>query len=319
MRHRSHAWSWLPTIAIVGVLGLGWAGCSSRTELPTSPLSSGAIGKDAASPAERIEGKPPDQVQYCQTYVPFAQARFSHPRRIDNPWSPLAPGTQYVLTGQANRGIGLLPHDVVFTVTDVIKEVNGVECVVLWDRDFQDGVLAEAELAFFAQDDAGNLWMMGEYPEEYDLRSGEFLGAPATWIAGIENAQPGTLMLADPEHGTGWYLQARVPAIRFLDCGRVFMTGQKDCVPIGCFDGVLITDERGPLEQNSGHQRKSYARGAGNIRVDFVGDKQGEVLVQSRRGTLSAADLAAARAEVLRLDARGFIFNDVYAQSVRAR
>lgn len=319
MRHHSHGGSWLPAMVVVGALGLAFVGCSGKTGMPTGPLSSGSLEKGMASPAERPELKPPDQVTYCQTYVPFAEARFSHPRRIDNPWSPLLPGTQYVLTGQANRGLGLLPHDVVFTVTDVIKEINGIECAVLWDRDFQDGILAEAELAFFAQDDAGNIWMMGEYPEEYDIVSGEFQGAPSTWIAGIEAAEPGTLMLADPKHGTGYYLQARVPAIRFLDCAKVFKTGQKDCVPIGCFNDVLVTDERGPLEQRSGHQRKFYAKGAGNIRVDFVGDTEGEVLVQTRRSQLSAAEMAVARAEVLRLDARGYQYNDVYAQTVRAR
>jgi hypothetical protein len=319
MRQHFHGWSWLPAIVIVGTVGFVFVGCSGRTAMPTAPLSSGTLERGTVSPLERSETKPPDKADYCETYVPFASARFSHPRRIDNPWSPLVPGTQYVLTGQSNPGPGILPHEVVFTVTDVVKEINGIECVALWDRDFENGALAEAELAFFAQDDDGNLWMMGEYPEEYDPTSGEFQGAPSTWIAGLDGAEPGTLMLANPVNGTGWYLQARVESIRFLDCGRVFKTKQKDCVPIGCFDNVLIIDERGPIEQNSGHQRKSYARGVGNIRVDFVGDTQGEVLVQTRRKQLSAAEMAEARAEVLRLDGRGFQFNDVYAQTVRAR
>ena len=298
MRHRFHGWSWLPAIVIVGALGLVFVGCSGKTGMPTGPLSSGSLEKGTVSPLDRSGTKPPDTADYCETYVPFASATFSHPRRIDNPWSPLVPGTQYALTGQSNPGPGILPHEVVFTVTDVTKNINGIDCVALWDRDFENGILAEAELAFFAQDDAGNLWMMGEYPEQYDITSGEFLGAPATWIGGLDGAEPGTLMLADPLHGSGWYLQARVQSIRFLDCGRVYKTGQKDCVPIGCFNNVLITDERGPIEQGSGHQRKSYAKGAGNIRVDFVGDKQGEVLLQTRRGQLSAADLAQARAEM---------------------
>jgi hypothetical protein len=51
---------------------------------------------------------------------------------------------------------------------------------VVWERDYSDGQEVEAELAFFAQDKDGNLWHMGEYPEEYE--GGEFEKAPG-WRA----------------------------------------------------------------------------------------------------------------------------------------
>ena len=319
MHHRSHGRSSLAAIAIVGLLGLGWAGCASRTDLPTSPVSGQSLSERVASPFERIEDAPPADNVACKAIVPFDARSFSHPRTIDNRFSPLAPGLQYVLEGRANRGTGTLPHRVVFTATDVIKEINGVECVVLWDRDFNEGILAEAELAFFAQDDDGNIWTMGEYPEEYDTQSGEFLGAPSTWIGGIVDAEPGLLMLGDPEHGTGYYLQARVPSIRFLDCAKVYKVGQKACVPVGCFDQVLITDETSVLDQRAGHQRKFYAPGVGNIQIGAVGGTEQEVLVMVERRQLSAAELADARREVLRLDTRGYQFNDVYALTKPAR
>jgi len=325
MHRRFQTLSWLPAIAIVGLLGLAWGGCSNRADLSTAPQ----LGfKGEVSPLERVpEDKPGTNVLYCETITPLASARFSNPTRIDNPWSPMAPGTQYTLTGQADRGLGLKPHDVVFTVTNVVKQINGIDCVVLWDRDFQEDpanpgskLLAEAELAFFAQDDDKNIWMMGEYPEEFDITNGgEFQGAPNTWIHGIDGTEAGTLMLGDPLHGTGYYLQARAPSIRFLDCAKVFQTGQKDCVPVGCFNNVLVTDERAPADWRGGHQRKYYARGAGNIRVDFRGDPEGEVLVMTSRKQLNATEMAEARAAVMALDARGYIFNDVYAQTVRAR
>lgn len=319
--------SCLATVVIVASFGFVFTGCSTRTSMPTGPSSS-SIDRSGVSTFERVpEDKPGTNVSYCETIIPFAEARFSNPTRIDNRWSPMIPGTQYTLSGVANRGLGVKPHDVVFTVTDVVKNINGIDCVCLWDRDFQEDpanpgskLLAEEELAFFAQDDAGNIWMMGEYPEEFDITNGgEFQGAPNTWIAGIDGTVPGTLMLGDPLHGTGYYLQARAPSIRFLDCAKVFMTRQKDCVPVGCYDNVLITDERAPADWRGGHQRKSYAPGIGNIRVDFRGDPEGEVLVMSARRQLNATEMAQARAAVLRLDARGFDFNDVYAQTARAR
>src|SRR3990172_8703581 len=108
---------------------------------------------------------------------------FSNPTVINNQWLPLVPGTQLILEGTANRGGGGRRHRVVFTVTDLTKVINGVRSVVVWDRDINNGRLAERELAFFAQDNDGNVWNLGEYPEEFNGR-GKFLGAPSTWIAG---------------------------------------------------------------------------------------------------------------------------------------
>ena len=63
-----------------------------------------------------------------------------------------------------------VPHRFVMNVTDLTKVIGGVRSVVTWDLDYTDGELVEAELAFFAQDKEGNVWRMGEYPEEYDGR-----------------------------------------------------------------------------------------------------------------------------------------------------
>lgn len=283
--------------------------------MPTAPAGPAR----AVQLAERSETKPPDQVTYCDPIAAFDPRTFSHPLRIDNVWSPLVPGTQYTLTGDVTGGAGALPHEVVFTVSDVVKQIDGIQTVVLWDRDFDNGKLAESELAFFAQDDLGNLWMMGEYPEEYDPDTGVFQGAPSTWIPGIDGAIPGTLMLANPTLGGGYYLQGRSPSIRFLDCAKVYQTGLNVCVPVGCYSNVLETDERGPLEQQSGHQRKYYAAGIGNIRNDFVGDKNGEVLTMTQRRQLSRNELKDVRRAVLDQDARGYKFSAVYAQTAPAQ
>ena len=68
-----------------------------------------------------------------------------------------------------------------------------------WDRDFLEGKLQEQELAFFAQDDQGNVWNFGEYPEEYE--NGKFTGAPSTWIRGVDGAYGGIHMLSQPRAG----------------------------------------------------------------------------------------------------------------------
>ena len=248
----------------------------------------------------------------------FDSARFSDPTTIDNQYLPLVPGTQFALVGQANRGQGQRPHRVVFTVTDITKEIDGVRAVVVWDRDFQDGVLVEAELSFWAQDDNGAVWNLGEYPEEWE--DGQLIGAPNTWLTGVQRARAGVHLQADPQPDTPSYLQGRAPAIDFLDRAKVSEAHQRTCVPAGCFRDVLVTDEWNPLDQPAdGHQLKYHAPGVGIVRIEAVGGDEQETLVMTKYETLTPADLAEARAKVFKLDERAYVLaEDVWRGTPRA-
>lgn len=269
-----------------------------------------AIAPGTASAALPASGQ-------CDRPAPFDPAGFTNPTTIDHPMFPLTPGTRFVLQGEANRGGGLLPHTVTFTVTDLTKVVGGVRSVVVWDVDENAGERAETELAFFAQDDAGNVWNLGEYPEEWP--GGTFFGAPSTWVAGVNGAEPGIHMLADPQISKTYYLQGYEPAIaEFEDCARVIETGGTVTVPAGTYNGVLTTEEFSPLDLLGGFQLKRHAPGTGIVKVEPVDDPEGETLVLVERRQLSPAELADARQNALALDARGYIFHDAYKQTPRA-
>jgi hypothetical protein len=230
--------------------------------------------------------------------------KFSNPTRIDNRWFPLTPGTQFTYEGQANRGEGQRRHRVVFTVTDLVKVVDGVRTLVLWDRDYNAGVLQENEITFHAQDDEGAVWNFGEYPEEY--RRGKLSGAPDTWLAGTARARAGIVMLAEPKLGTPSYLQGFAPTIEFADRARVYRTRLRTCVPVDCYRNVLLTDEWNPAEPGA-HQRKYYASGVGNIRIGAAGnDAEAETLVLTKVRRLSRPAMAFVRREALKLDARAY-------------
>lgn len=242
----------------------------------------------------------------CSQIVGFDRNNFSNPTKIDNLWLPMVPGTQITLEGTTSEGI----HSVVFTVTDLTKVIDGVSTLVIWDRDFSDGELVEAELAFFAQDNAGNVWNLGEYPEEYD--QGKFTGAPSTWISGVAGAIGGIHMLAAPHTGTGYYLQGFSPAIDFMDCAKVFKTGEQICVLGGCYENGLVTAETSPLEQGGGYQIKYHVPGIGVVQVGAVGDPEAETLVMTHFSQLSKGALATADNEALKLDKHGCRTNDIY-------
>jgi CzcA family heavy metal efflux pump len=275
------------------VFGRGTALPATAVLLLIAALALGACGG-----AESAASKKP------ATDKDLSAQRFSNPTTIDSKWHPAAPGMQYVFEGQANRGQGAAPHRVIFTVTDLTKKINGVQTRVLWDRDLGSGKLQEGELTFFAQDDAGNVWNFGEYPEQYDAH-GRLTGAPDTWISGLDGAKAGIMMRADPKPATSSYLQGNAPKIGFGDTAKVKQLGQRACVPGRCYPNALVIDETNPLEPDNGHQLKYYAAGIGNVKVVPKGGDEKEILVLTKVRKLSAGAMARARKAALVLDRRG--------------
>lgn len=216
---------------------------------------------------------------------------------------PLAVGTQFTYQGRIVQDGESKPHSVTFTVTDLSKMVDGVQTVVAWDRDFLDGELQEQELAFFAQDDQGNVWNFGEYPEEYE--NGKFTGAPSTWIRGVDGAYGGIHMLSQPRTGMK-YREGLVPAIEFDDVSTVTRTGQQDCLAGTCYKQVLVVDETSPNDPTSGHQIKYYSPPTGLIQVVARGGDSQEFLALTSVRHLGQAEMATIRTEVKAMDQRAY-------------
>jgi hypothetical protein len=250
----------------------------------------------------------------CDPIIPFDPGNFSASPEINNQFLPLVPGTQLTLEGTAVHGGGPTDHTVIFTVTGLTKMIDGVNTVVVWDRDFDGSQLAEAELSFFAQDNDGNVWNLAEYPEEYD-DEGNFTGAPSTWVAGLDGAEGGIHMLADPKVGTGEYLQGYSEYIDFLDCAKVFKKNQTVHVPTGNYDDVLVTSETSPLDQGGGHQLKYHAPGVGIVQIGAVGDPEAETLAMTKYVHLGKKALAKVNKAALDLDTHGCETNELYSQT----
>jgi hypothetical protein len=174
----------------------------------------------------------------------------------------------------------------------------------------------ESELAFFAQDNDGNVWNLGQYPEEYD--DGKLVEAPA-WIVPFEGARPGIAMKAAPAVGTPDYAQGLGPAVEWFDRAKVVKMGERTCVPAGCFDDVLVTDEFSKDEPGA-HQLKYYARGVGNVRVGWAGnDPTEETLVLVKAVTLDPTALGRVRQEALRLEKSAYRNSkDLYGRTAPA-
>jgi hypothetical protein len=266
----------------------------------THATSAGADGAPSSSSSDLA------LADSCASVYEYNSDNFPHSTRTTNRWFPLTPGTQFTYQGTVDNAA----HEVVFTVTNLTKVIDGVRTRVIWDQDFDGSQIVESELTFFAVDSDANVWTVGEYPEEYD--NGEFNGAPSTWIAGADGAEAGVLVPGHPRLATPGFIQGFAPDADFFDCGKVHAKGRKTCVPVDCYKRVLVVDEWSPNDPDGGHQRKDYAPHVGLVRIGAVDDPQAEVLTLTRFAHLDAVELAEAHAVVLGLERRAYEISDVY-------
>lgn len=270
-----------------------------------------ACGDDAAS-NEDTANEPTTEATTASpspVFGEFDPANFSNPTVIDNEWSPMIPGTQWVFEGSTIEEGVTIPHRIEFTVTDLTKEIQGVRTVVAWIVDISNGEVVEKEIAFYAQDDDGTVWYFGEHPEEY--KDGEFVTAP-TWIAGIEEAKPGVKMWPEPQIGMPSYYQGWAPTVEWSDYGTVDEIVKDICVPAGCYEDALIIAESS-LDEVGIYQLKYYARGVGEIQTGFRGQPESpEELQLIASAQLSPEALAAVRAETLALEAHAYEISGEY-------
>jgi hypothetical protein len=238
----------------------------------------------------------------------FERAKFDKSStHIDNKYLPLKPGTQLIYKGSAipEGEKTRVTRRVVSTVTDLSKWIDGVRTLVIWEKDYTSGKLGESEIAFFAQDKAGNVWLLGEYPEEYE--NGKFVDAP-TWISGQKGARAGIAMLANPRVGSPDYAQGFAPPpVEFKDRARVYKKGQKTCVPVKCYKDVLVIEEFEKGVPGVFHL-KYYAPSVGLVKVGWRGanEVEKETLALVKRQQLSSKELAKARNEALKLDKNAY-------------
>ncbi len=243
----------------------------------------------------------------------FNRANFTHPTVIDNKWHPFLPGTQFIYAGTTREDGEDIPHRVVTTVTGLTKVIDGVPSLVEYVIDYSNDQPVEVELAFFAQDNQGNVWRMGEHPEAYD--NGVFVEAP-TWISGVQDAHAGISFPGDPKLGASSFSQGWAPAVTFTDRGQVAETGMQVCIPLGCFEDVVMIRESSKEEVNA-YQIKYFAPGKYNVRVDWVGaDQKQEILELVEIKTLSPEELAKLHEEALQVEKHAYeISKEVYGRT----
>jgi hypothetical protein len=278
------------------------AACSS-----TEPDQRAAGDPVEEQPATTAPVEPPPHDDWGARFDPALFGPDS--ATIDNPWWPHTPGMQFVYEGEALDGEDTIERRIVTTVTDLTKEVAGVRVLLVWERDYDDGVQVEGELSFRAQDIEGNVWHLGEYTEVFEDE--EYIGS-RVWVPGDpEGAQAGLFMPVDPAAGDPSFSQGFAPPPwNWDDRGRPREVVDEVCVEADCYADVLVIEEFEPSVPDA-FQLKYYARDVGHVQVGWEGanETEQEELQLVEVAELTPEELAGARDEALAMENRATAYS----------
>jgi hypothetical protein len=131
---------------------------------------------------------------HCATYDPQIPSPSHFSKTIDNPYFPLPVGRTFVYRGVEN-GTKELDR---MHVTRQTKTIAGITATVVSDNVYEPPPkLLEKTFDYYAQDDKGNVWYLGENTREF--LSGGKVDRAGSWLAGKNGAKPGLIMEANPQ------------------------------------------------------------------------------------------------------------------------
>src|SRR6185503_6164509 len=207
---------------------------------------------------------PPSSARTISTA--FSPANFSDPLTIDNPYLPLVPGTTFVYRSDTADGCEVTT----VTVTNNKKKIAaGVTARPVHDvvrvGPTCTGPLTIIEDTFdwYAQDNAGNVWYLGEDTKECDANG--CVQGHGSWEAGADVFNEGTLgvagiiMLASPRKGDGYQQEfykdhaEDIAAVQATDADVTL--SRPDALQPRLFHHCVVTKERSTLESGSVAQK----------------------------------------------------------------
>ncbi len=206
----------------------------------------------------------PASAATCQLPV-FGPGSSYHPQitgldfspNVNNPLFPLKPGRTLVYSGIKDDKAALD----LFIATAHTKIIDGVRTRVVEDRLYLNNVLEERTSDYYAQDRCGNVWYFGEDTAKLDA-NGKVISTDGSFRAGVNGAQPGVFMRAQPELGRQfrqeWFQGQAEDVFKPID-----LSASID-VPFGHFQHTLRTQETTALEPDV-VDNKYYARGIGEL------------------------------------------------------
>ena len=180
----------------------------------------------------------------------------------ENSYFILKPGFQAILEGEED-GEKL---QLIMTVLDETKIVDGVETRVVEEKESEGGNLVEVSRNYFAICRPTNdVFYFGEDVDMYE--DGKVVSHEGAWLAGQNSAKAGMIMPGNVEVGMKYY-QEIAPGVA-EDRAEIVSVNDTLDTPAGNFQNVLKTEETNPLEPGE-KEYKFYASGIGLIQEEAL-------------------------------------------------
>jgi hypothetical protein len=212
-----------------------------------------------------VEVKTDDAADRAQEQVDRAKkvlagVKFSHPREINNQYLQLASLKQDILEGTEGSKKVRITRIAKPEVRKIFKIGDqSVEAFAVEDREWENGALAEVALDFFAQDDNGTVYYLGEEVDEY--ADGKIVGHEGSWMFGKDTQVPGVLFPAKPTIGDKFKSEDVSPEINETD--EVVSLTETVTAPAGTYKNCVKIKEH--LSDGT-TEYKYFAKGVGVVR-----------------------------------------------------
>ena len=128
------------------------------------------------------------------TRIAFKSENFVKPTELVNEYQPLTPGMQLIRAGSTEVGSRKVPHQIISTVTDVVRTIDGVEAIAVLDQSEDSGEIAQVGFDYLAIDKDRNIWILGGYTEDYE--GGQYTNVDNAFLGGSAGGEVGILIPA---------------------------------------------------------------------------------------------------------------------------
>jgi hypothetical protein len=188
-----------------------------------------------------------------------SKAEFSDATDIDNRYYPLTEFERCVLRGKEDGARVRVVREPLERTKRFTHNGESFRAAVIRDSEYEDGELVERTFDYFAQDDRGTVWYLGEDVNDYE--DGKLVGHGGAWLYGKDTNKMGVGMPAHPKVGSRWRHEdvpdgpvEKDKVVAILD--RATVRGKT-------YHDVLKVREQNPPDPE--FEFKLYAPGVGNI------------------------------------------------------
>lgn len=203
----------------------------------------------------REDGENPAEFDPTETYVPDVDQEDLRPS-IRNEYFPAPVGARWLYRAFTDEGVETVSVRVLRPTT----EVWDVDARVVRDTVYLNGELREDTWDWYAQDDDGHVWYLGEDTAEYE--DGVVVCHCGAWETDVDGALPGVVMLADPEVGDIYRQEFYEGEAE--DYAEVVEEDVTVTVTAGTFTDCIVTHDLSAIDSTA-DEYKTYCPGVGNV------------------------------------------------------